>query len=161
MSFVHPPVLLDGNRRQLRSPRAAEHAAGDLHYLTHVFLVGDAVEKELIGRLLHIWPCLRGQGDQLFTVNVSQIDSECREEFLKEVNNVGDRAPLGDVGALKREELGGLVKHFAFADNELMQRVDIHQLVVGARRLNFGLFFAGQGQRLVLQDAVHDRSGEC
>lgn len=102
MSFVHPPVLLDGNRSQLRSPRAAEHAAGDLHYLTHVFLVRDAVKEELIRRFLHIWPCLRGQCDQLLAVNVGQIDTESREEFLEEVDNVGDRTPLGDVGALER-----------------------------------------------------------
>jgi hypothetical protein len=51
------------------------------------------------------------------------------------VNDIRDGSPLRDVRALERYELGGLVEDLALADDELMQREDVHELVVGARLL--------------------------
>jgi hypothetical protein len=51
------------------------------------------------------------------------------------VDDVGDGAPLRDVRSLEREKLGGLVQHLALADDELMKREYVHQLVVRTRLL--------------------------
>lgn len=48
------------------------------------------------------------------------------------MNDVGDGPPLADIGTLKGLELGGLVKDFALADDELMEREHVHELVVGS-----------------------------
>ena len=56
------------------------------------------------------------------------------------MDDVGNWAPLRNIGTLKRNELRGLVKHFAFANDELMQRENVHQLIVRTSLLiEFGM----------------------
>ena len=60
------------------------------------------------------------------------------------MDDVGDGAPLTDVGTLKRDKLRRLVKHLTLANNELMQRVDVHELIVRAGGFYLGLLFVGK-----------------
>lgn len=128
MSLVHPPVLLYSDRGQLGPPRSLEHPGGNLDDLAHIVFVRDAVEQLFIARLvsqiLGAGRCL-SERNQLLAVDVSQVDLVSGQELLEKVDDVGDRAPLGDVGALEREELGGLIQNLALANDELMQREDV------------------------------------
>lgn len=60
------------------------------------------------------------------------------------MDDVGDGAPLTDVGTLERDKLRRLVKHLTLANNELMQRVDVHEFVVRTGRFYLGLLFVGK-----------------
>jgi hypothetical protein len=48
------------------------------------------------------------------------------------MNDVRDGPPLPNVGTLEGLELGGLIQDFALADDELMEREHVHELVVGS-----------------------------
>jgi hypothetical protein len=72
---------------------------------------------------------------ELFSVDVGEVDLVSGKELLEEMDDVGDRPPLSDVGSLEREELGRLVQHLALADDELMKREYVHQFVIRTRLL--------------------------
>jgi len=46
------------------------------------------------------------------------------------MNDVGDGAPLANIGTLEGLELGGLIQDFALADDELMEREHVHEFIV-------------------------------
>ena len=48
------------------------------------------------------------------------------------MNDVRNGSPLVNVGSLEGDELRSLVKHLALPNDELVQRIDIHELVVRA-----------------------------
>ena len=145
MCLVHPPVLLYSDRGQLRPPWALEHPGGYLDDFAHIVFVCNTVEQLFIARLVsQILGASRSlsKRNQLLAVDVSQVDLVSGQELLEKVDDVRDGAPLGDVSTLEREELGGLIENLALADDELMQREDVQELVVGARLLiEFGGVF--------------------
>ena len=58
------------------------------------------------------------------------------------MQDVGDGTPLVEVGAPERDELGRGVQDLAFANDDLMQGVLVHELIVVTSGLRTGINFA-------------------
>ena len=69
------------------------------------------------------------------------------------MDDVGDGSPLADVGTLERNKFGCLVEHLTLANDKLMQRVDVHQLVVRSGCFYLGLLFIRKSQLGILRKA--------
>lgn len=99
--LVHPPILLDSYGSEFGPPQTFEHAGWYLDDLAYVLLVGNAIVELLIGGFAHVWGLTLSQLHKLFTIDVSHVDAISSQEFLQQVYDVGDGAPLADIGTLE------------------------------------------------------------
>lgn len=128
MSLVHSKVLLYTSRCKDRTLWSFEHSLWHLDQFADLFFVLDAVEDFLLRRLAEVF--LRQLG-QLPSVDIRQLHAELAEQFFEVHQHEADGAPAVDVRPPEGNEFGRLINQLALAEQQLVQRVLVHQLVVG------------------------------
>ena len=69
------------------------------------------------------------------------------------MNDIGDGSPLADIGTLERDELRCLIENFPLPYDELMERVNIHELVVRSSCIYLCSFFADDRARQLRRES--------
>ena len=128
-SLEHAVVLLDDSNCLDWPIRSFEHDSRYLNLTSHLVLVSDTVEDLFFGRSLQVFSV---ESSQLASIDVSHVDLVLLEPVLEVHDDEADGAPLVDIGASERDELGCLFKQLSLPEDELMQRVVVHELVVSS-----------------------------
>ena len=129
---MSPPIFLNNGCRQNGTLLSLEHQTWNFYLGLDVVFVDDAVVDFLLGRFSQVH-VPTNQRRNLSSLQVCHVDFSRGQVVNYVVQNERNGAPPIQMSSLERDEFRGRVKKLTLAENELMQRVDVHQLVIVSR----------------------------
>ena len=130
--FVSAPIFLNNCCRQNGTLLSLEHQTWNFYLGLDIVFVDDAVVNFLLGRFSQVH-VPTNERRNFPSLQVSHVNLSRGQVVNYVVQNERNGAPPIQMSPLERDEFRGRIKKLPLAENELMQRVNVHQLVIVSR----------------------------